>query len=319
LPQPTNQTPNVSIECRSKEASEAIYPALLPARLQRIAHLLACPDCESDLQQQGKGFDCQTCGKVYPVRAGKIYFIEPLCAQDALDFIKDRLKRFLGSLYYTIGVNVLSPSYPFNYKAAICKHVNASDRVVVDLGCGNHRVHDEFITLDATDYPAVDIVARLEALPFKSESLDALCSRSVLEHVTDLDGSIAEIQRCTRSDGLSIHFVPFMYPFHASPYDFRRWTHVGAGEMLRGWYVIEQRATEGPVSLFLICFLEFISALLSFGNARLKAVVYLLFCLVVFPIKFLDAPFVGRKRFLGMAPTILTVFRKPSAAPDRAC
>ncbi len=80
---------------------------------------------------------------------------------------------------------------------------------------------------------------------------------------------------------------------------------------MRGWDVVEQRATAGPISLFLICSLEFVSALLSFGNERVKAVVYLLFCLVVFPLKFLDAPFVGRKQFLGLAPTILTVFRKP--------
>ena len=108
--------------------------------------------------------------------------------------------------------------------AAIRKHVDPVSRLVVDLGCGNRRIDKDIITLDASDYDAVDIVARLEALPFKTGAIDALCSRSLLEHIPDLDGALSEISRCTRSAGLGIHFVPFMYPFHASPYDFRRWT-----------------------------------------------------------------------------------------------
>ena len=256
-------------------------------------------------------FCCDGCGASYPIRNSRIYFAEPLDAEDALDVVKSWLKHYLGSLYYTVGVNILAPSFPFNYKAAIRQRVDPSRRLVVDLGCGNRRIDDEIVTLDATDYDAVDIVARLENLPFKSGAIDALCSRSVLEHVPDLDAAVAEITRCTAPGGLSIHFVPFMFPFHASPCDFRRWTHVGATQLLRGWDVIEQRAAAGPISLFLICFLEFASTLLSFGSERLKAVVYLLFCLLVFPFKFLDAPFIGRKAFLGMAPTLLTVFRKP--------
>jgi SAM-dependent methyltransferase len=281
--------------------------------MARLIGHLACPACHGEMVEASDQFRCTGCAAGYAVRNGKIYFVEPMGAEDVLDVIKHRLKRYLGSLYYTVGVNVVAPSFPFNYAAAIRKHVDPRGLRVVDLGCGNHRIDDDIVTVDASDYDAVDIVARLEALPFKTGAIDALCSRSVLEHVSDLDSALAEIARCTASGGLSIHFVPFMFPFHASPYDFRRWTHVGAAQMLHGWDVVEQRATAGPISLFLICFLEFVSALLSFGNERVKATVYLLFCLMVFPIKFLDAPFVGRKAFLGLAPTMLTVVRKPLA------
>jgi SAM-dependent methyltransferase len=284
-----------------------------PPRMARLIGHLACPACHGEMVEASDQFRCTGCAAGYAVRNGKIYFVEPMGAEDVLDVIKHRLKRYLGSLYYTVGVNVVAPSFPFNYAAAIRKHVDPRGLRVVDLGCGNHRIDDDIVTVDASDYDAVDIVARLEALPFKTGAIDALCSRSVLEHVSDLDSALAEIARCTASGGLSIHFVPFMFPFHASPYDFRRWTHVGAAQMLHGWDVVEQRAAAGPISLFLICFLEFVSALLSFGNERVKAAVYLLFCLMVFPIKFLDAPFVGRKAFLGLAPTMLTVVRKPLA------
>jgi SAM-dependent methyltransferase len=285
--------------------------AVLPLRLQRIAPFLTCPTCKGDLDNGAESFTCRDCKSNYQICNGKIYFIDPLAAGDALDVIKHRLKKYLGLLYYTIGVTIIAPSFPFNYAGAIRRHVNPRHELVVDLGCGNHRIDDDIVTLDATDYGAVDIVARLEALPLKTGSINALCSRSVLEHIPDVDGALAEMVRCTRPGGLGLHFVPFMFPFHASPYDFRRWTYVGARQMFQGWHVLEQRATAGPVSLFLICFLEFISALLSFGSERIKAVVYLLLCLLVFPFKLLDAPFIGRKAFIGLAPTILTVFQKP--------
>ena len=258
-----------------------------------------------------EGFNCRRCDKLYPVRTGKIYFIQPLKAEDTLDSIKLRLKRLLGKNYYRIGVDIFAPSYPFNYGAAIRQHVDSRAKLVVDLGCGNFRVDDEIVTLDANDYDAVDIVASLEALPFKDASIDAMCTRSVLEHIPDLTLGVSEIARCTRPAGLGVHYIPFMYPFHASPYDFHRVTHVGATRLFLGWDVIEQRGTTGPISLFLICFNEFFASMLSMGNPRIKAPVYLAICILTFPIKFLDALFVGRKAFIGLAPTILTVVRKP--------
>jgi SAM-dependent methyltransferase len=285
--------------------------APLAARLQRIIPLLACPACKGALDHQPERLDCHNCNKVFPIKNGKIYFVEPTPAEDTLDSIKLRLKRFLGTNYYKIGVNIVAPSYPFNYGAAIRKYIDPRTQIAVDLGCGNFRVDKDLVTLDANDYEAVDIVASLEALPFKDSSLDALCSRSVLEHVPDLTRAVSEISRCTRTTGIGVHYIPFMYPFHASPYDFHRVTHVGATRLFLGWDLIEQRGTTGPISLFLICLNEFIASLVSMGNPRIKAPIYLFTCLLTFPIKYLDALFVGRKSFIGLAPTILTVVRKP--------
>jgi SAM-dependent methyltransferase len=295
----------------AQEVTSDLARGRWPPRLARLIGQLACPACHSDIIEASDRFSCTACAESYPIRNGKIYFVEPADAEDALDMVKHRLKHHLGSLYYTVGVDIIAPGFPFNYTAAIRKHIDPGDRLVVDLGSGNRHVDDDIVTLDASDYGAVDIVARLEALPFKNGAIDALCSRSVLEHVPDLAGAVAEITRCTKEGGLSIQVVPFMYPFHASPNDFRRWSHVGAAELHRGWNVVEQRATTGPISLFLICLNEFVASLLSFGNPKLKAAIYLMMCLFTFPIKYLDALFVGQKSFIGLAPIILTVFRKP--------
>jgi SAM-dependent methyltransferase len=296
---------------RVRAEDETSVAGLLPARLVRLIPALACPHCRGSLEQTPKSFRCTDCGKHYAVRKGKIYFIEPLSAEDTLDSLKLRLKRLLGSSYYTIGVNIIAPAFPFNYGAAIRKYVNPVEKMVVDLGCGNNRVSEDIATLDANDYDAADIVASLEALPFKDSSIDVLCSRSVLEHVPDLMLAASEIIRCTRPNGIGIHSIPFMYPFHASPYDFHRVTNIGAARLFLGWDLLEQRSTTGPVSLFLICLNEFVASLVSMGNTRVKAPIYLMMCLFTFPFKFFDVVFVGRKSFIGLAPTILTVVRKP--------
>lgn len=282
-----------------------------PMRMLRLIENLACPHCHGELVERAHDFQCVRCEKSYPIRNGKIYFIEPVKAEDALDVVKSRLKNFLGPKYYHMAVSIVGPSYPFNYGYAVRQQVDPMEQLVIDLGCGNYRIDENVVTLDGTDYEAVDIVADISALPFKDGAIDALCSCSVLEHVADLGGSVDEISRCTRSDGLGIHYIPFMYPFHASPHDYTRLTYIGAARLFTGWKLIEQRNATGPISLFLICFVEFMSTLLSCGVQRLKAPIYLFFCALTFPVKFFDAPFIGRPSFLGLAPTILTVVRKP--------
>jgi SAM-dependent methyltransferase len=253
---------------------------------------------------------CANCTATYAVRNVKIYFSAPFGADDKLDAIKNRLKRVLGSSYYSVGITLLAPGFPFNYRAAIRRHIDPRDHLVVDIGCGNNRVDDDIVTVDATDYGAVDIVADIGALPFKDGSLDALCTRSVLEHVPEIGSAVSELSRCTRPGGLGIHVIPFLFPYHASPHDYTRLTHSGSAGLFRGWKVVEQRNTTGPVTLFLVCLLEFLSVLLSFGRPGPKAIIYLVLCLAVFPLKVFDAPFIGRRAFLGLAPTILTVSRK---------
>lgn len=281
-----------------------------PARLRRMRPALACPECNSDLACADDCVTCVNCNRRYPVSEGKLRFIEPLVDEDPLDSIKRRLKNWSGRAYYHLGITIIAPTYPFNFRKAIRRHCKPGT-LVIDLGSGNNRVDPDVVALDAVDYDAVDIVADLARLPFKSSSIDGFVSRSVLEHLPDLASAVREMTRCTRPGGLGVHLIPFIFPYHASPHDYQRLTHSGAANLFSGWRVVEQRNATGPVTLFLVCVTEFLSVLLSFGQPRLKAVVYLFACLLLCPLKFLDAPFVGRRPFLGLAPTILTVTQKP--------
>lgn len=281
-------------------------------RLERVRTSLICPACRGELVFAGTGAKCTECAAAYPLRGGKLFFL-PLSGDsvDLMDQIKERMKRKLGKWYYRIGVDLLSPNYPFDYAAAVRKVLDPARQLVIDVGAGNNRVDEHILCLDMFDYGAVDIVCDVANLPFRDASIDGCVSRSMLEHVPMPERVVAEFYRVTRQGGTGVHLIPFMMPFHASPYDFQRYTHKGAALLFEGWKLLEQYAPTGPFSLLTNIVVEFVSIALSFGNGRVKAILYFLSCLLFFPLKFLDAPFVRRPAFLTLAPSILSVVRKP--------
>jgi SAM-dependent methyltransferase len=293
-------------------------PSARLSRLDRLKRVLCCPRCRGDLDYSEEAAHCTDCDREYPIRNGKVYFIEVPNYSDSLDGLKGKLKRLLGRYYYSIGINLLAPTYPFNFRKEVNRFLDSGKQVVVDLGCGNHRLSPDIIGVDLFDYDAVDVVCDLTALPFKSDSVDAFVSRSVLEHVRDLDLAVASVRRSTRPGGLSLHLIPFLFPFHASPHDFQRYTHKGQELLFSGFDLVEQRNATGPVTLLLLVVIEWLSILLSCRSTRLKGCVYLLLCGLFFPVKCLDVFFVNRPSYLVMAPTIFSVFRKP-AGPAEEC
>ena len=153
-------------------------------------------------------------------------------------------------------------------------------------------------------------VCDLHKLPFRANSVDAFVSRGVLEHVRYPDKILQQIHFCTKTGGISLHLIPFLFPFHASPFDFQRYTHKGHEVLFEGWKIEEQCNPTGPITLLLVCLIEFLSILFSLGNEKIKAYAYLFFCTILFPFKYFDVFFVNRKCFLTLAPSILTIARK---------
>ena len=281
-------------------------------RFERLKNALGCPRCRGSLEYEADAALCRACPGRYPIRNHRIYFIEVPERDDELDRLKGWLKKHLGSWYYTVGVRLLAPTFPFNFARRIRRYVDPASALVVDGGSGNNRVHPDIISVDMFDYEAVDIVCTLDALPFRDGAVDALVSRSVLEHVAAPGAVLAEFARCTRPGGIGIHMIPFMFPYHASPADYHRFTHEGHHILFNGWEIIERSNPTGPVTVALLHLIEVLSTILSFNNQRAKSVVYLMLCALLFPLKFLDAPFIDRAAFLGSAASIISVIRKPT-------
>jgi SAM-dependent methyltransferase len=134
-------------------------------------------------------------------------------------------------------------------------------------------------------YGNVDIVTDRQ-LPSPTAPARAI-SIAVLEHVPDPAAHIAEIRRVLAPGGRLLCFVPFIQPFHASPYDYQRYTKVGLPEQFSGLEVLGVRVGAGPTSGMVWVLQEWLAMLLSFGSRRLyRALVPLTW--VLSPLKLLD-------------------------------
>ncbi|MBF0176440.1 MAG: methyltransferase domain-containing protein [Magnetococcales bacterium] len=288
-----------------------------PEKFAKILRVCVCPGCKGDLIQQGESTQqdsalvCPSCHATYPVKNGAIHFITPIQTQDSLDGMKYHFKRLLGPLYYRLVRPAISPSYPYDTLGYLLKSCRPGEEIVLDLGSGNHRIHPDVFAIDVVDYAAVDIVCSIHQLPFRSHSVTMVLTNNVMEHIPYIHHAWEEIQRITKPNGENIHVVPFLYPFHASPDDFQRYTHAGLAHLFSGWQVLQQITVAGPFSLFNAAVTEFFSILLSFGQPKLQGLLYLLLCVPLAPLKFLDFLFVGHARFISMAAIILIHLRKP--------
>lgn len=281
-------------------------------RLARIRTALVCPRCRGALVYSENQAHCALCAAGYPIRDDRIYFVDVPTRHDDFDRVKGWLKRVLGRTYYTVGIQLFAPTFPLNFARVVTRHVDPASALVVDAGSGNFRLHPDIISVDIFDYEAVDIVCRLEALPFRSAAIDAVVSRSVLEHVPDPAGVVEEFRRCTKIGGIGIHVIPFLFPAHSSPMDYQRLTPDGHDILFKCWDPVSRTNPTGPVTVLLVHIIEVLSTLLSFGRPRLKSLSYLFLCGILFPLKFLDVIFINRPAFTTSAASLMSVVRKTS-------
>jgi SAM-dependent methyltransferase len=107
--------------------------------------------------------------------------------------------------------------------------------LIVDIGSGNSQYGDMLESsnrLYRLDYPQTnqryrgspDIYGDACNLPFKTGSLDIVFLFEVLEHIASDGQALREIHRVLRTGGKIYASVPFVYPVHDAPYDYRRYT-----------------------------------------------------------------------------------------------
>lgn len=114
---------------------------------------------------------------------------------------------------------------------------------VLDVGCADGWARDllaecEYIGLD---YPTTasglygtrpHVFADGAFLPFASSSFDTVLLLEVLEHVIDAEQVVAEINRVLKPGGILVVSIPFLYPLHDAPHDYRRYTAPGLNKVL---------------------------------------------------------------------------------------
>jgi len=111
---------------------------------------------------------------------------------------------------------------------------------VIDAGCGEQPFRElvesqarRYVGMDPVQNSrhSVDVLGDLENVPPASPRYQLVLCTEVLEHVADIDRSFAGLRRLTASGGYVVLTVPFMYPVHMEPFDFRRLTEYGIAHL----------------------------------------------------------------------------------------
>ncbi len=150
-----------------------------------------------------------------------------------LNRVRDRLK-------YT----VIHPQWQANRLHRQSQQIFSAihNALVLDVGSGNasYRIAKNNC-LVRIDYPETgkhyrnrpDVHADARTLPFARGSVDIVFLLEVLEHITDMDQVIAEIQRVLKQGGRLYISAPFIYPAHDLPHDYFRFSEQGLHYLLK--------------------------------------------------------------------------------------
>jgi len=259
----------------------------------KIEKILVCPKCQSKLSDEKGYLKCRQCHKHYIKENNKIFFLSKkeiqqiTNKQDWLGRLKDRIKNNV-FLYYWL-VIIFSPVISLGIKKwqRLSKSLHRQANIL-NLGSGPHGIDEKIINIDISPYKNVDIVADISKLPFRKNSIDAVLSIAVLEHLSNPEKVVAEMHRVLAPGGFAYCIVPFMYGFHSSPNDFSRWTEPGVRILFGQFRSCEIGIASGPSSALIAMAAEFLACLFSFNILFLYKFFWILFTIILFPIKYLD-------------------------------
>jgi SAM-dependent methyltransferase len=250
-----------------------------------------CSSCTSPVVFNKLETECSSCswrplnvsGKpswlgLYPIAIGK---------SDPLDLLKSKVKKFPRT--YTALTSLISPVYPFAGRKDLKLLLNEySSGVMVNVGSGADRLHDNILNLDMQPFAQVDALVDAANLPIETGSVDFVVSISVLEHVREPNRVADEIVRVLKPGGRAYISSPFIAGFHSSPHDYQRYTLPGLVNLF-GDVSVEKIIAVGPTSALIWIASEWLALVLSFGVARFQLFLAVTIGALLSPLKFLDS------------------------------
>lgn len=281
-------------------ARDEIREKLLTTVWQR----LRCPQCHASIggARTDPELCCAHCGSTYPIFAGGIPVL--LVAERRSHFEKlltdDRGGRRMAQEYSRYGTwkgrlrhAVKPPSIAYDEDTAR-KHswiydTYGDETIVLSIGGGPGRENPRVINLNINAFDSVDLVGDGTNVPLVDASVDTITANAVIEHVSDPVRLVSEMRRVLRPGGYAQLMIPFVFPFHAYPADYQRYTERGIMGLLRDFETIDLSVLTGPTSALLVAFREYLRILVPGGNREaVRAVLNGISGWLTFPFKYLD-------------------------------
>ncbi|PIE89152.1 MAG: hypothetical protein CR997_12820 [Acidobacteria bacterium] len=254
---------------------------------------LRCLSCHGSLVRDNESFVCKTCSIQYAFECGVPAFKNPQSIDTlALNSIDGQK---MSAAYksepptkaaYFLHRVITSEYFPLKEwqqkKEATVKRGN-----LLVIGSGT-TTYPDATHLDLDAFPGVDVIADACHLPFKDACFDAVLCEVVLEHVYNPWQVIEETHRVLKPGGSCFFIVPFLFPYHGHPNDYRRWSKEGMKAEFSAFNHIETGIHGGPCSSMVNLLSEWIYILSGLTYPKGYTAVKGLATALLFPIKFLD-------------------------------
>ncbi len=147
----------------------------------------------------------------------------------------------------------------------------------------------KFVCVDIEPGAGVDLVADAHDMHMvPSNSVDMVMSISVLEHVRYPQKVMQEIFRILKPGGIVYINVPWVFPYHADPDDFYRFSYRGIVILCEAFERIDSGFNRGPASTMHHLLVHFMAMLFCFNNRTLYGINVDLFRWLLFWVKYLD-------------------------------
>jgi SAM-dependent methyltransferase len=101
---------------------------------------------------------------------------------------------------------------------------------VLDIGGGRRRGRfapppgARWLVADVDAEKKPDVIADIQALPFRAGVFDSVKATEILEHVPDPLAALRECRRVVRPSGHVVITAPFLERLHGDPFDYARYT-----------------------------------------------------------------------------------------------
>ena len=146
------------------------------------------------------------------------------------------------------------------------------------------------VCVDIEAKPGVDLVADAHDMHMvANDSVDFVTSVSVLEHVRYPHKVMKEIYRILKPGGIIYINVPFVFPFHADPDDYYRFSYKGIEILCEDFERIDSGFNRGPASTMHHLLVHFMAMLFCFNSKALYGINTDLFKWLFFWIKYIDS------------------------------
>lgn len=94
-----------------------------------------------------------------------------------------------------------------------------------------------YLNLDLSTKP--NIYGDVQRIPLRGQSVDCILCTEVLEHLPRPGRCVDEMHRLLHDGGLVLASVPFVYPVHADPFDYQRFTEDGLRDLFKKFKTVD--------------------------------------------------------------------------------